>query len=230
VSEFETTTKDLVIDTVLRALARRLPRSQRRLLDVGAHVGRLISRAASAGWRAEGLELNPVTASYAAKRTGLPVEQRGVEYLRRDARTYSAITMIDVLEHIPNPVPVLQNLNTLLEPGGWLAVKVPCGPSQVVKERLRVRLRPGYKFDPSQNLVHVSLFSPRALRVALKRAGFTNLHLTIGAPELALTQTHGARAHLSNAFRRAVYLMARGLPGGVNTPLAMNLQVYAQKA
>ncbi|HVD91357.1 MAG TPA: hypothetical protein VNC21_03705, partial [Vicinamibacterales bacterium] len=58
--------KDAIFADILRELGRRLPRDRRRLLDVGAHAGRFIAVARRAGWDAEGLELNPKTAAFAA--------------------------------------------------------------------------------------------------------------------------------------------------------------------
>jgi hypothetical protein len=68
--------------------------------------------------------------------------------------------------------------------------------------------------------------SPRSIALALARAGFAGSVVTVGAPELP--QTVGARNALSNAFRRGIYAAAR-LPGGVHTPLALNLQAYATR-
>ena len=89
------------------ALARRLDPSRRRLLDVGAHAGRFISLARKEGWAAEGLELNPRTAAYAARRTGAIVRQLNVHEVDESTAGFDAITVTDVLEHIPDPVRVL---------------------------------------------------------------------------------------------------------------------------
>jgi hypothetical protein len=55
--------------------------------------------------------------------------------------------------------------------GGWVAIKVPCGPAQLLKETWRAR-RSGYRATLADNLVHINHFSPRALRTSLERAGF----------------------------------------------------------
>ena len=229
-TEFDSTYKDFIFATTLRELANRLAPERRTLLDVGAHVGRLLSLAVSAGWTADGIELNPITAAYAAERTQLRVERKSAEQLRAEGRRYWAVTLIDVLEHMPDPLPVLSNLAGLLEPGGWIAIKVPCGPGQLLKERLRARLQRGYKMQLIENLGHVSLFSAGSLRLALRKAGYTSIALTVGAPELLPEHDHAPFLTGSNRIRRGVYELARRLPGGIHTPLALNLQAYAQRA
>jgi SAM-dependent methyltransferase len=214
--------KDAVFDDVLAALAARLPPDRRRLLDVGAHAGRFIATAQRAGWSAEGLELNPKTGAYAAAATGACVHQGNVHTFDADAR-YDAVTLTDVLEHIPDPRTVLHRVHHFLAPGGWIAVKVPSGPAQRIKERVRAIVRPGYRPTLADNLVHVNHFTPSALARALEREGFTRVTVDAGAPELP----DGSSA--SGLVRRLVFNAARHLPGAVHTPLALNLQAYARR-
>jgi len=225
--EYDATYKDLIFDTILQELDRRVGGrgGTRRLLDVGAHVGRFLSRAQSAGWTVEGIELNPRTAAYAARRTGAIVHHMNARELAATGRRYTAVTLTDVLEHIPQPVELLTTLASLTEPGGCIAVKVPCGPGQAFKEQLIARLT-SRRVSLADNLIHVNHFSPRSLALALARAGFARVVVTVGAPELP--QAGGARNALSNAFRRAIYAAAR-VPGGVHSPLALNLQAYATR-
>ena len=225
--EFEADYKDYIFDAILRSLASRVEPSRRRLLDVGAHAGRFISVARRSGWSAEGIELNPRTAAYAALRTGAPIYRVNVRDLPADAGPYDAITITDVLEHIPQPVSVLSRASALLSRGGWIAVKVPSAPSQLLKETWRARLQRGYRATVADNLVHVSHFSASSLRLALERAGFSSITIEPGAPELPASS--GVRALASRAGRLAVHAAARTIPAGVNTPLALNLQAYARR-
>ncbi len=226
-NEFEAEYKDDIFAEILGSLARRLGPARRRLLDVGAHAGRFVSLAQRAGWTAEGLELNPKTAAYAARRTGASIRQLNVHDAAVGDEAYDAITLTDVLEHIPDPVRVLMRAASLLAPDGWVAVKVPCGPSQLLKETWRGRILRGYRPTVADNLVHVSHFSPASLRRALERAGFVDVAVGPGAPELPAAP--GLRGTLSRASRRAVHYAARLLPGGLDTPLTLNLQAYGRR-
>ena len=224
--EFESSYKDFIFRSILRELDRRVPGRPRRLLDIGAHAGRFLHVARQAGWDVEGIELNPRTAAYAASRTGAPVHQVNAHTLAGDGARCHAVTLTDVLEHIPEPVALLATTARTLEQGGSIAVKVPCGRSQEHKERLLARLVPSREISLAGNLVHVSHFTPRSLTLALERSGFTEIDIRAAAPELLPRGTSVARRGVSNAIRLGVYTAAR-LPGGVHTPLALNLQAYA---
>ncbi len=225
--EFGSDAKTGIFAGILDGLDRRVALPPRRLLDVGAHVGKFMAMAAARGWVVEGIELNPTTAAYARQRTGLPVHERPLGQLAREGRRFEAVTLTDVLEHIPEPLRVLQSAGSVLVPGGWLAVKVPCGLNQLRKERARVALRTAPRVSVADNLVHVSHFSPRALALALARAGFVEVALNVGRPERSESLSPPRRA-LGNAARAAAYAVARILPGGVRSPLAFNLQAFAR--
>mgnify|MGYP006145076563 CR=1 FL=1 len=129
-AEFHDGTKDLIFREVVEQLAERVPPTRRTLLDLGAHVGRLIQLAAQAGWRAEGVELNPRTSAYAARATGLPVHRADLRDLEAQGRRYAAVTLIDVLEHIPDDASAVRRfreLQTCLPPS-WIEAAAYQGP------------------------------------------------------------------------------------------------------
>lgn len=226
VEEFEASYKDWIFCRVLDGLECRLPSTRRALLDIGAHVGRLLHLAQNRRWRAEGVELNPRTAAYAAQRTGARVHRVNAQQLGTLGRRFDAVTLIDVLEHIPRPVAQLSQLRAVMTPGAWLAVKVPCGPAQQLKETIRAAVVPGYRATLANNLVHVNHFSPRSLRLAMVEAGFDRVAIEIAAPELP--PAVGWRGRSSRALRLGLFVAGRAIPGGLHTPLALNLQAYAR--
>jgi hypothetical protein len=124
-------------------------------------------------------------------------------------------------------VSLLSKVHDALEPGGWAVVKVPSGPAQRRKEQVRALLSRGYRPRLADNLVHVNHFSPASLRKALERAGLQPIEVAVGPPEIPPPSGHAAA--LSNLFRRALYRAGRLLPGGVHTPLALNLLAYARR-
>lgn len=228
-AEYASPFKDLIFQTILRNLSQRLPREQRTLIDVGTNLGRMLTLAAQLGWTAEGIELSSHLSEFAAKQTGLPVHSLDAAQLAQTNRYYNAVVLTDVLEHIPNPVEILTDLRQLLLPGGWIAVKVPCGANQLRKQQIRQALRITSHAEIAVNLIHINHFNAKNLTLALQRAGFESISIQIGAPELPSTQGT-PNAILSRLFRTSVYRAGQLLPGGVHTPLALNLQAYARRA
>jgi SAM-dependent methyltransferase len=227
--EFDGGTKDLIFQEVLEGLEKRRPAGlPRSVLDIGTHVGRFVYLARAAGWDAEGAEFNPVTATYAARRTGAPIHQGRAQDLIDQGRRFTAITFNDVLEHIPRPIPVLAQVRALLHPGGILAVKVPHGPMQRVKEGLkRLALRKGAGVGVAY--IHVNHFTVESLRRCLEEAGYRGVQVFVGAPDF-VPATHAGRTlaqACSAGLRQATYRAASLIPGGVRSPLSLNLQAFA---
>jgi SAM-dependent methyltransferase len=222
--EFESTYKDLIFRRILDGLRRRLPATRRSLLDVGCHAGRFLTLAREAGWTVEGTEINPRTAAHAAAKSGAVVHRLPAERLHELPHQYDAVTLTDVLEHIPEPVTLLSFVRRILRDDGWIAIKVPCGPSQLLKETWRARLNSGYRATVADNLVHVNHFSANALTRALWRSGFDRIDVELAPPECP------ASARFSNMFRLGLYNVSRALPGAINTPLALHLQAFAHAA
>jgi SAM-dependent methyltransferase len=220
--EFESTYKDLIFARILSALDSKVPAGSRTLLDIGSHAGRFLHLARAAGWAVEGTEINARTAAFAAQKTGALVHRLRAEQVMELGRVFDAVTLTDVLEHIPEPVRLLATVRRMLGEKGWISVKVPCGPAQLLKETWRARLTRGYRATLADNLVHVSHFSPGSLRLALERAGFVDVAVEVAAPECP----PGDRS--SALMRVALYKIGRSMPFGVRTHLALHLQAFAR--
>jgi SAM-dependent methyltransferase len=221
-AEHSATYKDDIFADLLRALDRRVGRRPRRLLDVGAHAGRLMHLAQRAGWEVEGIELNPRTAARAAASTGAPVHHGNI-FTVDPGGPFDAVTLVDVLEHIPEPRRALARAAAWVREGGAIVVKVPNGAAQPLKERVRALVRPGYRATLADNLVHINHFTPASLRLALERCGFTAVRIDAAAPEIP-------GPALDRVMRRSVFHAARMIPGGLHTPLALNLQAIGTRA
>jgi SAM-dependent methyltransferase len=221
-TEFTSTYKDVIFRRILDVLGSRVTSTPRALLDIGSHAGRFLQMAVTAGWRVEGTEINPRTAAYAAEHSGVVVHRLPAEQvLDREAR-FDAVTLTDVLEHIPEPMTLLSKVRRVLGDGGWIAVKVPCGPVQALKESWRARLDTRYRATLADNLVHVCHFSPRSLRLALSRAGFEEITIEVAPPECPPDDRKSA------LLRLALYNIGRRVPFGIHTPLALHLQAFAR--
>ena len=223
--------KDLLFSEILGSISTRLaPDVPRTLLDVGSYIGRFLALAAASGFEAEGIELNSRAADFAARRTGCPIHRLKVQELANEGRRFGVVTMIDVLEHIPEPAPIVAALRRLLVPGGVLVVKVPHGPAQRLKERLRgllvrsAREREARNIGVMTRFVHVNHFTVGSLRTCLENAGFSAVHVAPAAPDF---QEHVAAGNLPGRLRAwnrlALYRLAKSIPMAVHSPLSLHL-------
>jgi len=103
-------------------LARRL--GLRRVLDVGCGSGIFLDLARQAGCATWGLELNGAAAEK-ARAKGHQVFSELLDGLKPGVKGFDLITLFQVLEHVPEPVPLLRQAAARLGPGGLISVAVP---------------------------------------------------------------------------------------------------------
>jgi SAM-dependent methyltransferase len=97
-----------------------------RLLDVGCASGLFLSRAFQAGWNVTGIEPNEKLCEQARHNLNGKgeIQCATLEMARLDCG-FSAVTLWDVLEHVPDPLEFLGACRQLLHPNGYLFVNVP---------------------------------------------------------------------------------------------------------
>ena len=94
------------------------------VLDVGCGAGDRLLVMKLAGLAPAGVEPGPA-AEYARAQLGLDARQGTIESAVFDEGRFRAVTLYNVLEHVPDPRAVLAEARRLLAPGGWLAVQCP---------------------------------------------------------------------------------------------------------
>lgn len=190
---------------VLAAVKRAAP-YVRRLLDFGAGGGWLIQRAQEQGLEAVGYDVGERSLAVCRER-GLTVSS-DLDALPR--RSFDAVVLHHVLEHLTDAVGTLRRLRALLAPGGKIFIEVPNARS--LRARIATPALSRYAgFDERYRAfpIHLSYFSPQALKVLLGRAGFRLESLTsygLGLDELLYTE-----APRDEAYDTAP--VARGLRG-----------------
>lgn len=145
------------------------------ILDVGCASGSFMREAKDRGWIVSGVELNGDTADV-ARQHGLSVTTGTISAIHADER-FDAVTMWDLLEHVPNPLDVLREARKLLSPGGCLWVATPNVDGLFPSMSLRVADWVGVWPHPEPPH-HLCQFSEKTLRQALARAGFTRVDVT----------------------------------------------------
>ena len=148
---------------------RHLPRTARhgRLLDIGFGSGAFLDAAHAIGWEVTGIDTDSTVVSNALKR-GLNVYQGGLETLAGQSNTFDVITLSHVIEHVHEPIAVLEACHRLLKPGGNLWLETPN-----INSLGRKRFRNNWRGLETPR--HLVIFNRRSLHTALNRIGFTDV-------------------------------------------------------
>lgn len=133
-----------------------------RLLDVGAGSGILVEQAIRRGYDAEGVEPSKWLQERARK-LGLPV-LLGAFPDPRLKGPYQVVTIIDVLEHVTDPMAILRAVRHLVADDGVIVVVTPDAGS------LAARIF-GWRWWHFR-IAHVGYFNKESLGMALELSGF----------------------------------------------------------
>ena len=177
-----------------------------RLLEVGVARGDFLAEARNAGFATLGIEPEPSTAVEAMRRSGADVLIGWAEEVELAPASFDAVCLWHVLEHIPQPRPVLEALRRSLKPGGLFFCEVPNAGSAMA----RVQGDAWEYLDPSH---HVGFFDPSTLRRALESTGYDNVETD------TIPMFRYAPPSLSTLLRRLPRRLAFSLRAGVR-PLA----------
>lgn len=161
------------------------------LLDVGCSTGLFLDEARRAGFVVSGVEISPKSGGVARDRLGLDVhigDWRTAGYA--DAQ-FDVITLLDLIEHLPDPIGELVALRRLLKPGGILLQSTPDIDGLFPRVSHRFAKALGYWPHPEAPY-HLFQFSKRTLTELTRRAGYMPLRAdqtriwldyTFGTPE-----------------------------------------------
>ena len=134
------------------------------MLDVGCGRGDLLLRFAEAGWSVAGLDISE-SAVRAARELGVEAQVGTIDTAPLPEASFDLVVMNHALEHLHDPAGAIGHAHRLLRDGGSLIVAVPNWDS-------RLRRWFGINWMPLEVPRHLTHFSPKALHLASRRAGF----------------------------------------------------------
>ena len=155
------TTVTASLETLVRSAERF--RKTGRWFDVGYGEGGLLSVAERHRWACHGMEVSPQALEYGRRRAWVVTTDPGGDSRFRDG-AFDVMTMIELLEHVPDPTRFLSDAARWLRPGGLLYVTTPNAGS------LNRRVL-GLSWSVVSPPEHVVLWTVGALRRALAWAG-----------------------------------------------------------
>jgi SAM-dependent methyltransferase len=157
-------------ETARRALERIEAHSRRgALLDIGCWVGFLLAEARQRGWSVTGIEPSMFGSEYARERLGLEVIRADLFGASLPESAFDAITMGDVIEHLPDPGDALERTRSLLTADGVLWMALPDAGSQLA----RTMGKRWWSVIPT----HVQYFTRSSIATLLVRNGFEVLEI-----------------------------------------------------
>ena len=134
------------------------------LLDVGAGFGGFLEYALKEGWRIHGIEFN--RSRYNKCKQRFSSEQNSIfqcstfETAELNHTSFDAIVLINVIEHVKNPVDICERAFELLRPGGCLVIRWP---------------QFAYRGSLSAAPEHLHGFTGKSIATLFNKLGFINV-------------------------------------------------------
>lgn len=138
-------------------------RTSGRWLDIGCGAGALLRAAERQGWSATGTEIAP-NAVDVLREQGLDVRLGELDELGLEPGGFDVVSLVEVVEHVADPLALVDGAARLVRPGGAVYVTTPNGRS--VSARLL-----GARWSLIAPPEHLLLLSRRGIRVLFERAG-----------------------------------------------------------
>lgn len=170
----ETLWKDIK-DTLEEILTKN---QKLRLLDVGCGTGHFGKYMVDAGWDVTGIEPSN-DAAQLAKFLGFKVYDTLDGCLGHETRKFDAITLLNVLEHVPDPVSFLQNVTNFMDAQSILVIRVPNDFSRLQEiARKTLSINPWWIAIPD----HVNYFNLESLEKFIMKLGLKIIDMSADFP------------------------------------------------
>jgi SAM-dependent methyltransferase len=149
-------------------LGFRLPPA--RTLELGCANGAFVALLAEAGYRSTGLDLSPAVTQQARDAFQIPVLTGLIEDQGIPPSSFDVIVMMDVVEHLLDPVGTLRHVGRALTDDGLLLLQTPHYDPSLSFEQMRAASHPFLaQLRPNE---HVFLLSQPSITALLAQAGF----------------------------------------------------------
>jgi len=154
-------------------------RTAPRILDIGSGSGFFLEAGRERGWRTLGFEPSAMAADYTRARGLAVVNDVFSERAAREHGTFDAISLSMVLEHVRDPVGLIEDARSLLAPGGLLLLISPndFNPLQMTLWK-QLGFAPWW-ISPKH---HLNYFDTQSACTFIKERRFEVLHLETSYP------------------------------------------------
>jgi SAM-dependent methyltransferase len=154
-----------------------------RLLEIGCGNGHFLRAARDAGFQVQGMDVSAHSCKVANQRLGGEFVFCGnAENLEPPAEPYDVCALFDVIEHVRNPVKLLQRVRAFLKPEGVLFL---CTPN-LHSWSARVMRKRWSEFKTE----HLTYFGVETIRNLLAKTGYTRVEISPNHKALTLDYIH----------------------------------------
>lgn len=135
------------------------------ILEVGCGLGDFLHYAKRIGWSVQGVEISEYSSKYAIKNFHIKVFTGTLEQARFKKNSYDAVTMIEVIEHLTDPLTTLRECCRIMSPGGVIVIQT--GNVEGLYAKIKGKRWPYYLSG------HMTYFSKKTITEMLAKAGLT---------------------------------------------------------
>ena len=151
----------------------RLTSPSGKLLDVGCLWGFFLAHARQKGFDVAGVEPCSKAVRYVRDVLGLAAYQGSLQSAAFASASFDAVSILDVIEHLPDPVAELREAYRILKPAGLLVIVTPDSngllPRLIGMKRKTLR----QPWCPIDNVPwHLWGFTPATIALCVEKAGF----------------------------------------------------------
>ncbi len=142
-----------------------------KVQELGSAHGGFVALLRWAGYDATGLELSPWIVEYARRTFEVPMLLGPLEAQSIEPGSLDVLALMDVLEHLPDPLATMGHGLQLLKPDGVAVVQTPAYPQGVSFEELEARDDYFLNHLRGKHEEHLFLFSRQSARELFSRLG-----------------------------------------------------------
>ena len=143
-----------------------------RLLDIGCAMGFSLEYGMDRGWDVFGLEPSPYATRSASERLAGRIANTSFDACTYPKNSFDLVLLWDVIEHLPDPPHLLQQIFDLLRPGGTLSIITPDCRSLLARAAGR------WWMEYAKPTEHIYFFSRKTLEALAQKTGLTFVKTT----------------------------------------------------
>jgi 2-polyprenyl-3-methyl-5-hydroxy-6-metoxy-1,4-benzoquinol methylase len=145
-----------------------------KTLELGCAHGGLVFLMKLAGYDSTGSEMSQWLCDYAHKTFNIPMLCGRIEELDIAPKTYDIILLMDVLEHMTDPVNGLRRIAEALKDDGIAVIQTPCW-RETEKSYEEMKAKNSFFLEQFKEKEHLYLFNENSIKRILNETGFPHI-------------------------------------------------------